>query len=161
MNNYRLSWHNLYTYINVVIQRHLQSYKEIQISETWSCKFTPAHEASQQLIQHAMLSQETQDGINETVTEWCHSITIACAASRHPGKPSIHGTFMWAWCMAAFRMYSATTGGVHYMVIPNCSSKFITTERVATLSWKFLFLFLKYSDIRLKHSVMLQKPALY
>lgn len=113
MNNYRLSWYNLYTYINVVIQRHLQSCEEIHISEPWSCKFTPAHEASQRLIQHTMLPQEMQDGINETVMEWCHSSTIACAASRHLGKPSIHGTFVSAQCMAAFRMYSTTTGGFH------------------------------------------------
>jgi len=90
-----------------VSQRHLQSCKEIQASELRSCKFRPAHEASQRLTQLTLLPSP----MGHEVVFVRHSSAIACATSRHLVKPSSHRAFTSAQCTAAFEVYSTTMGG--------------------------------------------------
>lgn len=91
MNNYRLSWHNLYTYLmwwGKDICSPAKQFKFQNCGPASSAQLTrhttinPAH--------HAPLPSGTQSGISETAVEQCHISATACTTSRQLVKPSSH-----------------------------------------------------------------------
>lgn len=89
MNNYRLSWHNLYTYLMWWAKDICSPEKQLKF-QYWAQSFSLVHEASPQLTQLPAASAAPQD-TSEPVTEQCHSRAIGCDGSRLWWSHSVTG----------------------------------------------------------------------